>query len=167
MAGTVNCRLIERARNQQMDLRRFLDCNCTVRPVLNFSAPDVEARNISLARELNATAIFDGELGDNVFGSHPGPGVLIECFRQSGLRRGFLDAAVDYAMLTRQSLWQTLVLARREALSVAADPAFSAGRAMRREFGTEGTRSALLASTEAEEYYDAMAVRFLHPWLKG
>jgi len=74
MAAAVDCRLIERARNQQLDLRRFLDCNRTARPVLNFSAPDVEARNISLARELNATAIFDGEFGDNIFGSHPGPG---------------------------------------------------------------------------------------------
>jgi asparagine synthase (glutamine-hydrolysing) len=166
MAGTVNCQLIERARNQQLDCRRFLDCNRTVRPVLNFSAPDVETRNISLARELNATAIFDGELGDNVYGSHPGPGTLVECFRQSGLGRGFLNAAMDYAMLTRQSLWQTLVLARREALSVSVDSNFSVSREMRREFGTEGIRSALLASTEAEERYNAMGDRFLHPWLK-
>jgi asparagine synthase (glutamine-hydrolysing) len=166
MAGAVNCPLMECARNQQLDFRRFLDCNRTVRPVLNFSAPDVEARNISLARELNATAIFDGELGDNVFGSHPGPGVLVECFRQSGLGRVFLDAAMDFAMLTRQSLWQALVLARREALSMSADPDFSACRAMRRAFGTEGARSALLASLEAEEHYHAMADRFLHPWLK-
>jgi asparagine synthase (glutamine-hydrolysing) len=166
MAGAVNCQLVERARNQQLDFRRFLDCNRTVRPVLNFSAPDVEARNISLARELNATAIFDGELGDNVFGSHPGPGALVECFRQTGLRREFLNAAMDYAMLTRQSLWQTLVLARREALSVSANPDFSACREMRREFGSEGARSALLASSEAEEHYEAMGDRFVHPWLK-
>jgi len=166
MAAAVDCRLIERARNQQLDLRRFLDCNRTARPVLNFSAPDVEARNISLARELNATAIFDGEFGDNIFGSHPGPGALVECFRQSGLGHEFLNAAMDYAMLTRQSLWGTLVSARREALSVSAYPNFSVSREIRREFGTEGARSALLASTEAEEHYDAMEDRFLHPWLK-
>jgi asparagine synthase (glutamine-hydrolysing) len=166
MAGTVNCRLMERARNQQMDFRRFLDCNRTTRPVLKFSAPDVEARNISLARELNATAIFDGELGDNIFGSHPGPGALLECFRQSGLSPGFLGVAVDYAMLTRQSLWQALALARREALSISAEPDFSASREIQRVLGAERARSAILASREAEEHYNNMADRFLHPWFK-
>ena len=166
MAGRVNCRLIERPRNQQLDLRRFLDCNRTVRPVLNFSAPDVEARNIALARELNATAIFDGELGDNVFGSHPGPGALVECFRQRGLGPGFLGTAVDYAVLTKQSVWRALALARREALSVRVDPDFSTEREMQRVFGANGARSALLASAEAEEHHRSMGDRFLHPWLK-
>src|ERR1700730_3358183 len=105
MARRANCEILERPRNDQLDLHRFLDCNRTVRPVLNFSAPDVETRNIALARELNATAIFDGELGDNIFGSHPSPGALVECFRQTGLGRGFLDVAFDYSLLTRQSLW--------------------------------------------------------------
>jgi asparagine synthase (glutamine-hydrolysing) len=166
MAGRVNCRLIERSRNQQLDLRRFLDCNRTVRPVLNFSAPDVEARNVALARELNATAIFDGELGDNVFGSHPGPGVLVERFRQGGVGPGFLGTAVDYAMLTRQSVWRTLALARREALNLRVNPDFSTAAEMQRAYGAIGVRSAILASAEAEERHRSMGDRFLHPWLK-
>ncbi len=166
MARRANCRLIERPRNQQLDLRRFLDCNRTVRPVLNFSAPDVEARNTALARELNATAIFDGELGDNIFGSHPGPGVLVERFRQGGLGPGFLGTAVDYAMLTKQSVWRTLALARREALSLRVDPDFSAAAEMQRAYGAIGARSAILASAEAEEHHRSMGDRFLHPWLK-
>jgi asparagine synthase (glutamine-hydrolysing) len=166
IADRVNCRLIERPRNQQLDLRRFLDCNRTVRPVLNFSAPDVEARNIALARELNATAIFDGELGDNIFGSHPSPGVLVECFRQGGLGPGFLGTAVDYAMLTKQSVWRVLALARREALGQRTDPDFSAAAEMQRVYGAIGARSAILASAEAEEHHRSMGDRFIHPWLK-
>ena len=166
MAERANCRLIERPRNRQLDLRRFLNCNRTVRPVMNFSAPDVEARNISLARELNATAIFDGELGDNVFGSHPSPGVLVECFRQGGLGSGFLGTAVDYAMLTKQSVWRTLAMARREALSLRTDPDFSSAGEMQRVYGAIGARSAILASAEAEDHHRSMGDRFLHPWLK-
>jgi asparagine synthase (glutamine-hydrolysing) len=165
MARAADCRLVERLRNQDLDLRRFLDCNRTVRPVLNFSAPDVELRNNELARELNATAIFDGELGDNIFGSHPNLGVLVECFAHS-TRRTFLRVALDYSMLTRQSLWRTLALARREAFSISADPNFSASREMRRAFGADGARSAILASADAMEYHKGMADRFLHPWLK-
>jgi asparagine synthase (glutamine-hydrolysing) len=165
MARAADCRLVERLRNHNLDLHCFLDCNRTVRPVLNFSAPDVELRNNELARELNATAIFDGELGDNVFGSHPNLGVLVECFAQS-TRRAFFRVALDYSMLTRQSLWRTLALARREALSMSADPDFSANRVMQRALGADGARSATLASAEAEEYHAATADRFLHPWLK-
>ena len=167
MAGTVNCRLIERPRNQELNLRRFLDCNRTARPVLNFSAPDVEARNVALARELNASAIFNGELGDNIFGSHSSPGALIECFRHSGLSRTFLGVALNYAMLTRQSLWQTLALARHEALSISADPDFSASREVQRALGADRARSTILASTEAVEHLDSMGDRFLHPWFRG
>ena len=166
MAATVNCRLVERPRNYLLDLRRFLDCNRTARPVLNFSAPDVEMRNIELARELMASAIFDGELGDNIFGSYPSPGALVECFGHSGFGRQFLDVAVDYAMLTRQSLWRTLALTRREALSASADPDFSASAEIRRLLGADRARSVILASKEAEERHNNMADRFLHPWFR-
>jgi asparagine synthase (glutamine-hydrolysing) len=166
MAKKVDCRLIEYTRNKQLDFRRFLDCNRTARPVLNFSAPDVEERNIALARELNASAIFDGGLGDNVFGSHPNAGALVECFRQNGLGRAFLSVAIDYAMLTRQSVWRALALARREALSISADPDFSASREMQRAFGADRARSAILASAEAEEHHRTVADRFTHPWFK-
>jgi asparagine synthase (glutamine-hydrolysing) len=166
MAAMVNCRLVERPRNYLLDLRRFLDCNRTARPVLNFTAPDVEMRNIELARELKASAIFDGELGDNIFGSYPSPGALVECFRQSGFGRQFLDVAMDYAVLTRQSLWRTLALTRREALSAFAEPDFSAFGEIRRVLGADRARSAILASIEAEEHSNNVAGRFLHPWFK-
>jgi asparagine synthase (glutamine-hydrolysing) len=166
MADAVHCRLIERPRNRELDFRRFLDCNRTVRPILNFSAPDVESRNNDLAHELNATAIFDGELGDNIFGSNPRPGVLLECWREYGLRPQFLNVALDYAMLRRRSLWGTLALARQEALSVSRESDFSASREIRRSLGAERARSGMLATAEAEEHHRKMADRFIHPWFK-
>ncbi|MGB6308789.1 MAG: asparagine synthase-related protein [Steroidobacteraceae bacterium] len=166
MAGSVGFPLIERARNEGLDLHRFLDCNRTVRPVLNFSAPDTEARNIALARELNATAIFDGECGDNVFGSHPRPGALLECLRQCGSGAQFLGTALDYSLLSKQSLWRTLAMVRREARSTAENPDFSAAADMRWAMGGAGAAPATLASPAAEEHYYGMGDRFLHPWLK-
>ncbi len=166
MAGSVNSCLVEHARNDHLNLRRFHECNLTVRPVLNFSAPDMEARDTALARELNATAIFDGELGDNVFGRNPGPGALIECIRRNGLGGEFLGVAVDYAMITRQSFWRTLALTRREALSLSANADFSALRKLQSRYGVGGAKSLILASREAEKHHDSMGDRFLHPWLK-
>jgi len=167
MARTVNCGLVERVRNQSLDLRRIEDCNRTVRPVLNFSAPDTEARNITLARELHASAIFDGELGDNIFGSHPGPEALVECFKRFGLGRRFLSVAIDYAMLKKQSLWQTLTAAYRECESIARYPDFNSMRAVQRHYGESRARSLMLASPEVEEHCGSMEDRFIHPWLKG
>jgi asparagine synthase (glutamine-hydrolysing) len=165
MARAVNCKLVERVRNQSLDLRRIDECNRTVRPVLNFSAPDTEARNMTLARELQASAIFNGELGDNVFGSRPGPGALIECIRHLGFGRRSLAVAMDYAMLKRQSIWQTLASVRDEYRSVGRNPNFNSTVEVRRHYGESGARSLMLASSEAEEHSRTMGDRFVHPWL--
>ena len=166
MARHVNCHLVEKARNDRLDLRRFQDCNLTARPVLNFSAPDVEARNIALARQLNGTAIFDGELGDNVFGRSPSSGVLIECIRRNGFGSRFLSVAVDYSMMTRQSFWRTLALTHREYRSLVLCRDFNALQKWQDRYGVEGAGSLVLASADARQHHSTMAERFLHPWLK-
>jgi asparagine synthase (glutamine-hydrolysing) len=163
MARSVDCRLVEYPRDDGLDLRRFQDCNLTARPVLDLSAPDVEARNATLARDLHATAIFDGELGDNVFGRRPGPGVLAECMRRNGIGRRFLSYTVAYAMLTQQSVWRALALMQRERTKVSS---FSAARALRDRYGMEGANSLQLASAEAKKHYEGIAERFVHPWAK-
>jgi asparagine synthase (glutamine-hydrolysing) len=167
MTRMVNCKLVERARNQSLDLRRIDECNRTARPILNFSAPDTETRNIALAQELQASAIFNGELGDNIFGSHPSPGALVECVRHLGLGRRCLSVAIDYAMLKKQSIWRTLTAARDEYRSVARNPDFSSEFEVRRRYGEAAVRSLMLASSEAEEHSRTMADRFVHPWFKS
>jgi asparagine synthase (glutamine-hydrolysing) len=166
MARKANCQIVERSRNAQLDLRRFLDCNLTVRPVLNFSAPDVEARTNTLAKELGASAIFDGELGDNLFGSQPNPGVLVECAQQNGLGRIFLKSALEYAMLTKQSVWRSLSLGYREARDISAMPDFRIGTEMQRHYGRSGARATILATATAQDYGNQIEERFVHPWLR-
>jgi asparagine synthase (glutamine-hydrolysing) len=166
MARSVNCRLVEYPRNDGLDLRRLNDCNFTVRPVLNFSAPDVEARTTALARESKASAIFNGELGDNIFGRAPGPGVLVECIRQNGYGRQFLRLAMDYSMLVKQSFWQTLASTHRERQSITKNRDFGALRRMQQRYGVEGAGSLILASAESQERHEINMDRFLHPWLK-
>jgi asparagine synthase (glutamine-hydrolysing) len=167
MAGAVGCRLLEQPRDGALDLRRIGECNWTVSPVLNFSAPDIESRNITLAREIGASAIVDGELGDNLFGSNIGIGALVECFRRYHLQREFRTAAVDYAMVSRQSLWRTLAQAIREYTSLTAHPDFSSNRELEHRYRGESTRSMILASPGAEEHYASTGRRFLHPWLQN
>jgi asparagine synthase (glutamine-hydrolysing) len=166
MAEAVRCCLIEQPRDDSLNMRCFDDCNWTVSPALNFSAPDTERRNITLARKIGASAIVDGELGDNIFGSNVGVGALVECFRRHGIRRDFRAAAIDYAMLTRQSLWSTLVQTYREWTSLAANPDFSAAWEMRRRYTLGDARSMILASASAVEQHANTAYRFVHPWLQ-
>ncbi len=166
MAESIGCHLIESPRNDTLDLRRFQDCNWTARPVLNFSAPDTEGRNIALAREVGASAIFDGELGDNVFGSHVGVGALVECFRGHSLSPRLLAAIADYAILSRQSLWRTMRLAFREYTGLSKHPDFIASHEVQRWYTAEAVRSMTLASEDAHDRYQSTAHRFLHPWLR-
>jgi asparagine synthase (glutamine-hydrolysing) len=166
MAETIGCRLIESPRNDTLDLRRFGDCNWTARPVLNFSAPDTESRNIALARELGASAIFDGELGDNIFGSDVGAGALVDCFRRHPLSSRLLGAVADYAILSRQSLWRTMRLAFREYIGLSKHPDFIASHEVQRWYTAEAVRSMTLASEDAHDRYQSTAHRFQHPWLR-
>ncbi len=166
MAEFVDCPLIELPRNDRLDLRsRFDRCNWTVQPVLNFSAPDTEERTIAMAHSLGASAIVDGELGDNIFGNNVSPGALVECLRKRWLGPAFFSAAIDYAQLTRQSLWRTLAQVYAENLDLASHPNFTVARELWRRRTAEAARTTNLASAHAEERYADVADRFVHPWL--
>jgi asparagine synthase (glutamine-hydrolysing) len=167
MAKAVGCHLIEQPRDAALDLRRIDECNWTVSPVLNFSAPDIETRNITLAREIGASAIVDGELGDNLFGSNIGVGALVECFRRHHFQREFRTAAVDYAMVSRQSLWRTLARVVGECTTLTAQPDFSATHELQHRYSGASARTMILASADAEEHYASSGKRFLHPWLQS
>ncbi len=166
MAQKVAVPLIEREREEDLDLKAFHRCNMTVQPVLNFSAADSEGRNLALAHELGASALFDGELGDNVFGSYPGPGTLVEYGRRGILARGILAAALDYSALTRQSLWRTVKLALRESRDVRRRPDFVASEDLNRRYGRSAARSLFLTSDDVAEHCTRFGDRFVHPWLR-
>lgn len=166
MARSARCAILEQSRNDRLDLHGIIDCNFTLQPVLNFSAPDTEARTIAQARQHEATAIFNGELGDNVFGNSPKPGALIECLRLHGVGSTFLRAMLNYSMLTRQSLWRSLGLLRREYELLSVQPNFSASAEISKRYGKDKAQSMMLASFAAGEEHREMADRFLHPWLQ-
>jgi asparagine synthase (glutamine-hydrolysing) len=167
MAKSAKCRLIELPRDVHLDLRCFDSINWTVQPVLNFSAPDSELRTAALARELGATAVVDGELGDNIFGSGPTTGALIECFRMHKFGPAFLRASVDFALLTRQSVWQVWRQTRVEHASLSTHPDLSSVLDLQRLYTAAGFSRMILASREAESHHRGMGSRFLHPWLQG
>jgi asparagine synthase (glutamine-hydrolysing) len=167
MARSVDCRLVEYPRNDHLNLEQFRECNLTVRPVLNFSAPDLEARNAKLAQELSASAIFNGELGDNLFGAAPSAGILVDSIRRKGFGGQFLRVATDYAMLTKQSAWRSFALTWRESQDISKNPDFSPLRSLQRRHGVDAAKSLGLASTKAHDLYIELGDRFLHSWMKG
>jgi asparagine synthase (glutamine-hydrolysing) len=167
MADVVGCRLLEIPRDDNLDLHCFDDINLTVQPVLNFSAPDSERRTIALAREIGATAVVDGEFGDNIFGSNVAAGALIECFRLHGIGPTLLKAGLDFAYHTRQSVWRVWQLARAESDDLVLNGDFNAVREMQRRHTPAGFGSMILASAHAAAQYQTLGKRFLHPWLQG
>jgi asparagine synthase (glutamine-hydrolysing) len=100
--------LVERHRDSRIDARIFLSCRRTVRPVLAFTACDAYPAGVQLARSRGATAIFTGELGDNIFGGAPGIEIVQDYRERYGLGPGLWRTAMDYSKLSRLSVWKVL-----------------------------------------------------------
>lgn len=164
MAAKTETALTEFERTTDVDLRRFLSCAPTGNPVVHYSAFDSEPRLVTFARERRATAIFTGEIGDDIFGHAPAPEVLAECLCSYGLSLKFAQAAADYGELTRVSLWKAISLARRYREWQRRTQFWSLYRYKRDILGISGERS--LAAKEVELSYEQMLSRFIHPWFR-
>ena len=156
--------LLEFERDQNVDLSRLLNCALTANPVLNFSAYDTEPRLISLAHERKATAIFTGEVGDDIFGHASSPPVLAECLRSRFPTFEFLDAAIDYAELNRITVWQAVRSAIRYKKWQLRTHYWSFYR-YNRFVGFEEEQS--LVSEAVGRAYEETLPRFVHPWLQN
>ncbi len=113
MAELTRTELCEIGRDPMVDVDDFPHCALTPNPVINFAAWDAEPALIRLARQRNATGIFTGILGDDLFGHSPAAENLAECLQTPSAKYGFARAAGDYAELTRVSLWRAMVEACR------------------------------------------------------
>jgi asparagine synthase (glutamine-hydrolysing) len=156
--------LVEHERTSNFDLRKILDCARTASPVLNFSAFDTAPKNALLASQCGATALFDGELGDNVFGSGVQHEVVEEYVRSAGLNRDAWRVALEFAILHRVSIWRVLFRGIRDGLFKR--PATS--------WNTEDYVKTLmdirpderLISEESLMLHRSRRARFEHPWFK-
>jgi len=165
MAHLTGTNLVEKERDPAVDLRVFLDCERTAQPVLHFNGCYSERSNARLAGEFGATAIFDGELGDNVFGSAAGDDVLLEYVRQHGMTSSFFAVAMDYALLKRESIWRALKIGLLDRLTARPDREWSGHLFSKRKLHLDPA-ACWLVSQQALDSYEPQRTRFIHPWLK-
>lgn len=164
MAAKWGVELLEIQRNPDASISRFLECVRTVRPVLHFSGIDCYSTYVREAQALGATAIFDGELGDNVFGSLAGYEVVSQALREYGVSRYTLEVALDYALLRKRSVWSVLANAARDNAGRNKSHHWSMHHYMLRVFDDDPKTGGFIAD-EALADYEANIERHLHPWL--
>lgn len=161
MAQNVPAELIEVERNPAMDLRTFLTCTRTANPVLSFTAYMTHPFFARLARSVGATAVFDGELGDDVFGHSFGTEVVTDALWRHGFGQKALRVAIDYAKLERVSVWNAL----REGLKGYKRSDTSPWSVYNYMVRLDVNSERRLASAAALDCYTDMHTRFIHPWL--
>ena len=149
--------------NLNIDLREFVNCALTPSPVLNFTAFDVEPAIGRMAREWSATAAFTGEIGDDVFGHAPSPEALAELLQRGNRISQVLGASLDYAELTRISVWRAMHQAHRHLRWLRRIGTFSVYQ--HRQLAGQ-SNEAYLISQESATAYEGMLTRFTHPWFQ-
>jgi len=164
MTDITGTELLECERDQEVDLRRFLNCARTGNPVVNFSAYDIEPRLVQLAHQRSATAIFNGEIGDDIFGHSPAPEVLAECLNSCWPSMDFFRSAADYAELARVSLWSAVSQAIRYRSWQRQTPYWSLYRY--KQFLQISTEKRLVTDDVARSY-EQMLTRYIHPWFEN
>jgi asparagine synthase (glutamine-hydrolysing) len=163
MADAADCELVELHRNDGLRFDRFLECVRTVRPIVNGSI-DAQNSALLLAQDMGASALFNGELGDNVFGSNVSIGMLVDCFRDCGISRRSFNVLLDYAILSKQSVWRAARLAIREGVRARRRPHFSQYEQVQNHRKGDPTSAISLVNRERLEQYLRVRERFIHPW---
>jgi asparagine synthase (glutamine-hydrolysing) len=163
MAAHTDTPLEEIPSNLNIDLRDFVQCALTSDPVQNFTAFDVEPVMREQARRCNATVIFTGEAGDDVFGHAPSPEALTELLQHPAQVHRFFGASLDFAELTRLCVWRSMYLAYRHLKWFRHTRTWSVYR--RRKLAGQSQEGSLVSHTAIHAYED-MIGRFIHPWFK-
>lgn len=162
MGERTRVELIEHERDPDIDLRVILRCNRTVSPVLHFTGFDSEIAALEVAKSHCASALFTGELGDDLFGSAVRHEALVEHLQEHGPVPSLIGVARDYALRRRVSVWRALRLALRDALLERRRTTWSADQYARDVLGL--SHESRLASDEAVATSEAQGERFVHPW---
>lgn len=154
--------LLELPRLDAVSLDRILNCSRTSRPILSFSAFDAYSRDLTVATTHNACAIFDGELGDNVFGGGIGHEVA-DYLQIHGPDLGAFRIAADYALQAKISVWKALRIGIQERREKTKQSYWSILKYMEAA-GYDAPENGLI-SRDAFESYKASRSRYIHPWL--
>lgn len=156
--------LLEKEYDRCADFRRFLDCTLTATPVLNFTALEAEPTCIRVSAEHGASAVFTGELGDDIFGRAIGPEVLADCLWRYGMGVHLVSAAADYAQFKRLSVLKAISIALRyRALQNRAR--LWSMYLYQKEFASATLMDAQrLVAQDVLAWYDRSLPRFIHPW---
>jgi asparagine synthase (glutamine-hydrolysing) len=164
MASKYSIALVERQWDNTVDFRKFLDCAVTATPVLHFTAIDLEPTCLQAAHEQGATAILDGELGDDVFGRAMGPEVVADCLYRRGWGFRLLQCAADYAQFKRQSVRSAIALGYRYRAHQADQRFWSLYQYQRFFSGELLSNANRLVSDEVVADYERTLEKFIHPW---
>ena len=162
-ASSAGVPLFERERESEADLSVFERHVLTARPVLNFTGPGRLRAVAEVARQCDAEVIFDGELGDQLFGYPARVEPVTDTLERQGLTPGLLMCAADLARLKRLSVWSVLRQVRRDAASRAWTWSYYhfLKQVVQRDF--EASR---FVTREVLEGYEAQLERFIHPWFR-
>lgn len=163
MSEKINIELVEREWDPEVDFHRFLNGALSTTPSFSFTAFDAEPACVNLARDKGATAVFGGELGDDIFGRTAGPETLADCMHRYGLGPTYFRCVVNYAQFKRISVWRARSLSRMYRATQLISPFWSMYRYTRvSERDTRHTHP--LLSDEALTEYERDIGRFVHPW---
>jgi asparagine synthase (glutamine-hydrolysing) len=166
MSAKTGFTLDEVKLNECADLRAFKDCAFTAAPVLHFTAIDYEPACIRLADSVGATAIFSGNLGDDIFGRTGGPEVLADCLWRTGLGINYVRAAATYAEFRRVSVWRALSQGLRYRKLLRSMPYWSLRSYATTFCGEPNGNAHTLVSDDVAADYDKHATDFIHPWCR-
>jgi asparagine synthase (glutamine-hydrolysing) len=153
--------LLELLRSQYVSLETILGCSRTSRPLLSFSAFDRYSRDLAVAKLHGASAIFDGELGDNVFGGGVGHEVA-DYLQIHGMGIAAFRVAADYALRAKISGWKALRIGFQERRETNRQPHWSIFKYIEAA-GYDAATNGLI-SRDALESYKAMQSQYIHPW---
>lgn len=111
-AAKAGVKLIERERDGAFRLERLLDVARTPTPVHYIGRMGSAQMDAAEASARNASAIFTGGGGDQVFFEFPTWWPAADYLSVRGPDRGFAGAAMATARLAKLSVWRTIKLAR-------------------------------------------------------
>jgi asparagine synthase (glutamine-hydrolysing) len=166
VANQLDVELIEHERQSTVDLSIFTRCGKTAWPVLDFHGYGHYQLEVDLARRYGASAIFCGELGDNLFEQGAGYQAAADYVWRHGIRPGLLTVAVDCALRRNVSVWSVLRRAVSDSFRRSSRTRWSSHRFLERELGLRVSDLTLLRKEALDSVHQASDM-FIHPWLQS